>query len=577
MKKIKTINKLLSSLTLLSPLSGIGFNSQYQSTQKVITENSNNSLNYIDNQANAEQRTMGDVTVTVEGTVITNYVSGGGKDKTLLIDSDITEIQSLGYTGDGYMLDFQNAKNLKVLGENIFHSSANVSILNFSKLENLESIGDACFAYMYQDDNFFGEDKIVIHSKLKTIGNGAFDNYYSKTWSNVTNVDLSQATSLTSIGSEAFGACKNLIKIPDLSNLNSLKSLGSECFANFTKNTRTTIILPQNIEDLGSGAFSNSNVTEINYDKCKYFKKATNLGPEANVIMTGSNVADGIWKDNSKCVTDLSFGDVILPPYLNQLTNAFSRSNISSIDLSSCTNITSIPKHFIFDCNQFSQNTNLVIPYSVTELHDAIFYCNQANDIIFFSNTTPSYDYGMATYSWAPKNLFGNVYVKSGLEQEYKSLNHFIEGSVTNEKIIGWTFDSSQSTISGNFSELDIKTDVGQSLNQFALNGGCSPEVISNYSAWELVPVNDTKEVPNGLYISKGNIFWNNVSSGSYEFKIRAKFNEVDYKDSDEIIKINVNNNNINTSLILGLVLGLGIPIILAAGFGVWYLKKKKK
>ena len=126
MKKIKTINKLLSSLTLLSPLSGIGFNSQYQSTQKVITENSNNSLNYIDNQANAEQRIMGDVTVTVEGTVITNYVSGGGKDKTLLIDSDITEIQSLGYTGDGYMLDFQNAKNLKVLGENIFHSSARI-------------------------------------------------------------------------------------------------------------------------------------------------------------------------------------------------------------------------------------------------------------------------------------------------------------------------------------------------------------------------------------------------------------------------------------------------------------------
>ena len=32
-----------------------------------------------------------------------------------------------------------------------------------------------------------------------------------------------------------------------------------------------------------------------------------------------------------------------------------------------------------------------------------------------------------------------------------------------------------------------------------------------------------------------------------------------------------------NTGLVLGLLFGLGIPIILAAGFGIWYLTKKKK
>ena len=32
-----------------------------------------------------------------------------------------------------------------------------------------------------------------------------------------------------------------------------------------------------------------------------------------------------------------------------------------------------------------------------------------------------------------------------------------------------------------------------------------------------------------------------------------------------------------NTGLILGLLFGLGIPIILAAGFGIWHLTKKKK
>ena len=32
-----------------------------------------------------------------------------------------------------------------------------------------------------------------------------------------------------------------------------------------------------------------------------------------------------------------------------------------------------------------------------------------------------------------------------------------------------------------------------------------------------------------------------------------------------------------NTGLILGLILGLGIPTILAVGFGIYYLTKKKK
>ena len=59
MKKIKTLNKLLSSLTLLSPLVGVGFNSQYQNTQKIITENNNTLNDYF--SINAEPVQMGDI------------------------------------------------------------------------------------------------------------------------------------------------------------------------------------------------------------------------------------------------------------------------------------------------------------------------------------------------------------------------------------------------------------------------------------------------------------------------------------------------------------------------------------
>ena len=113
MKKIKTFNKLLSSLTLLSPLSGIGFNNQYQNTQKVITEN-NSILNSYFNSV-GDQRTMGDITVTVDGTKITGYVTGTGN---LVVDSDITEIQTDSFSQNENFtaLDLSQATSLTTIG-----------------------------------------------------------------------------------------------------------------------------------------------------------------------------------------------------------------------------------------------------------------------------------------------------------------------------------------------------------------------------------------------------------------------------------------------------------------------------
>ncbi len=164
MKKIKTINKLLSSLTLLSPLSDIGFNNQYQNTQKIITENSNNSLNnYVANQTNTE-RTMGDVTVTVKGTVITGYVSGTGS---LVIDSDITEI------ADGFMIN---------LGGDFF--------VDFSHAIKLTTIG-ASFSSCYK------MTLSPLPQSLTTIS-GGFNGISSA------NIDLSQAINLTTISDRSL-------------------------------------------------------------------------------------------------------------------------------------------------------------------------------------------------------------------------------------------------------------------------------------------------------------------------------------------------------------------------------------
>ena len=130
MKKIKTINKLISSLTLLSPLVGIGFNNQYQNTQNVITENTNDSLsNYVMNKANAEPVQMGDIYVNLDdtGKIIQSYASGEGE---LVVPNYITEVADQAFNpgthseayGKISSLDLTNATSLTTIGNEAFMS-----------------------------------------------------------------------------------------------------------------------------------------------------------------------------------------------------------------------------------------------------------------------------------------------------------------------------------------------------------------------------------------------------------------------------------------------------------------------
>ena len=285
MKKIKTINKLLSSLTLLSssltllsPLSGIGFNNQYQSTQKVIIKNTNNSLNNYVN-LNAEQVQMGDITVEVEGTKILTYVSGEG---TLLVSSNIIEIED-----------------------------------------------DACY-----------------------------NNYY------ITSLDLSQATSLTTIGYEAFYSCLNLtgdLVIP--SSVTNIAGLAFNSPFDFVDLSNAQHLSYIGEESFGSNWKDFSPTPKTN----KNFSQATNLGSKAKVLISGS---DGLWKDDSSVVGGLALGSVVFPSSITKISSlAFSYTNISSVDFSKCNGLISISGFNV--CKNLTGK--ITIPSSVTTIEDYAF------------------------------------------------------------------------------------------------------------------------------------------------------------------------------------------------------------
>ena len=312
MKKIKTFNKLLSSLTLLSPLSGIGFNNQYQNTQKVITENYNNSLNnYFSSNA---QEKMGDITVNVEGTVITGYVEGEG---TLQVASNITEIGKRAFS--------------EVMEHHIFS-------LDLSQATSLTTIRQDAF---YSTEKLAGT--ISIPSSVTSIEQNAFMkmNYYSTTDEMI--LDLSQATSLTTIGEYAFAYCWNL-----------------------TGN----LVIPSGLETLGSKAFLGTKLTSVTIDDGnQHFSLATNLGPDACVVLAGT---EGIWKDNSKCVGSLALGKLVIPSSVTSIgDSAFAETQINSLNLSQTTSLTTIGNNAFQSCSNLTGE--LYIPKNLNNIPSSAF------------------------------------------------------------------------------------------------------------------------------------------------------------------------------------------------------------
>lgn len=129
-------------------------------------------------------------------------------------------------------------------GEEIVHAPTGSTVTIPSKIDGMlvTVIGkiDGVSDYVYD------YTKVVIPSSVKVIKNEAF-----KGWGNLTTVDFSKATSLTSIGSSAFSETGvNSISLPS-----TVKTIGSEAFKDCSDLSKVT--LPKGLTTIGNSAFEN--------------------------------------------------------------------------------------------------------------------------------------------------------------------------------------------------------------------------------------------------------------------------------------------------------------------------------
>ena len=323
MKKIKTFNKLLSSLALLSPLSSIGFNNEYKNQQTVVSKNTSTLKNYF--SINVEPIQMGDIYVNLDdtGKIIQSYASGEGK--------------------------------------------------------------------------------LVVLDYITGIAANAFEQNQ-----NITSLDLSQATNLITIGESSFLDCTNL---------------------------SGTISIGEKIKFIGVEVFGGTKISSFTLDeKNQYFSIADNLGPDAQVLISGTNKK---WIDSSLPIGDLAFGDIVIPDTVSSIAhNAFYGSKITSVDFSNAskletinlnafrnstikniknfekaTNLTTIESYSFATCGEL--DCDLTMPISITTLKNYIFSETTVQNLIFLSETAPQ----TIQYKWNP-NVKGKVYVPSEAAKE---------------------------------------------------------------------------------------------------------------------------------------------------------------
>ena len=207
----------------------------------------------------------------------------------------LTTIDSYAFSTCQSLTSVTIPSSVTTIGNYAFQYCNNIESIDLSNATSLEYIGD----YSFQNTKI---SELVIPSSVAYIGYYAFYGNEDQ-WQQLTTLDLSNATSLRTIGGYAFYGCKRLTSV-DFSNTN-LTSIGNYAFAYGSSLEQVTI--PSSVTSIGNYAFGYCGKTLF---LCEATSKPTNWNSSWNydnsgrVIWHYKNIKIDVYSD------DYEYGDV---------------------------------------------------------------------------------------------------------------------------------------------------------------------------------------------------------------------------------------------------------------------------
>ncbi|MDD3252532.1 MAG: leucine-rich repeat protein [Lachnospiraceae bacterium] len=258
---------------------------------------------------------------------------------------------------------------------NAFMGCTNLTTIDLSKATALQRIGSQAFAQT-------GITSITIPASVTEI-NGFKD------CTSLRTVDLSDATALTTIGSGAFLRCTNLTTI-DLSKATALQAIAAQAFAG---TGITSIMIPISVTGINASAFDTcTSLTEVNLPNAK------------NLSIIGNKAFFGC--------TNLTTVDLSSATALQIIGDqAFQGTGITSITIPE--SVTKI------GVNAFNGTgiTSITIPASVTDIGGWTFgNCTNLNTVTF-KGATPPTTIGATIFVYC--DALEKIYVPNGSKSDY--------------------------------------------------------------------------------------------------------------------------------------------------------------
>ena len=237
-------------------------------------------------------------------------------------ENNVENINSYAFAETGYQGDV-NYPNLKTIGYSAFYATDVTSVTNLGDISEITSSnGTSSGAYGWQFYGAFSYCKqlhtVVLPKSLTKIGNGSFlaDDA-------LVNINLTECTSLESVGAAAFNGCANLSM--SFSEINKLKSIGSAAFAGCKKVTGT-VNLPY-LEAIAERAFVETDIEHV-----------VDLGNITSFPRNNSVGVNGVWGPGAFALCP-NLKSIVIPSTISVIPGNFltKSTSIAAIILKSGT------------------------------------------------------------------------------------------------------------------------------------------------------------------------------------------------------------------------------------------------